>query len=514
VPFAPVLGLAMTETNLEREVKLGTWPGFRVPDLDGLAAWVHPRPSVEHVLDAVYYDASDLRMIRAGITLRHRTGEGPKVGRWTAKIPHPSNPDALERTELNEDGDAAEVPAPLLRVLRGVLRGASVTPVAHLHTVRQLVVLVDGGGRRLAEVADDEVSVLEEGRVAARFREVEAEVASGAPIGLLALVVERLRSAGASDADQTPKLVRALGPRALAPPDPPVPLLGPKPTAAAAIQAALSASVQRLIAHDPVVRLDLGSFGVHQARVSTRRLRSDLRTFEPLLDAPWAEALRTDLKWLADALGSVRDADVLGQRLRREADRLGRADAAQARRFLRRLTRQRTHQLAQLQALYDSDRYLDLLETLVDAARSPKLHTKADAAAKDVLPDLARGPWEKVRKAAEKLGADPVDDELHLLRIKAKRSRYACEAVARAVPAATPMAEAMAELQSVLGDQHDAVVAEAWLRAGVTAGASREQALAVGLLIAAQQAEARAGREAWHGAWDALDHKKVRAWLK
>lgn len=503
----------MTEQQVEREVKLGAWPGFRLPDLEGLAPWIKVRPAVEHVLDAVYFDSTDLRLIRAGITLRHRTGEGPAEGRWTAKIPHPANPDALERTELHEDAGPGVVPPALLGALRGVRRGAEVQPVAHLHTVRKLVVLVDGGGRRLGEVADDEVTVLEEGRVAARFREVEVEATPGSPDGLLPLVIERLRAAGAGEPDPTPKLVRALGPRALAPADPMVAPLGPKPTAAAAVQAALAASVQRLIGHDPVVRLDLGAFGVHQARVSTRRLRSDLRTFEPLLDPGWAEALRDDLSWLADTLGAVRDADVQGLRLRRDAGRLPKDDADQAKRFLRRLDRQRALHLATLHEAYDSERYLQLLDELVDMARNPKLQPQAEGLARDVLPDLVRGPWSKVRKAAGRLGRDPHDEQLHFLRIRAKRARYACEAVARALPEATPMGEALAELQGVLGDQHDAVVAETWLREGVAEGCSRQQALAVGLLIAAQRQEAAECREAWKAAWEAADRKKVRAWL-
>src|SRR5205085_6240773 len=140
--------------------------------------------------------------------------------------------------------------------------------------------------------------------------------------------------------DPTPKLVRALGPRALAPPDPPIPPLGRDPSAALVVRVAIASSVQRLLTHDPVVRLDAGQVGVHQARVSTRRLRSDLKTFGPLVDQAWADGLRADLKGLADALGHVRDADVLGARLEKAAGRLDRADAPHAMRLVRRLGRQ------------------------------------------------------------------------------------------------------------------------------------------------------------------------------
>lgn len=493
-------------------MKLGAWPGFRLPDVGNLTPWLRARPALEQLLDATYLDAPDLRLVRAGVTLRHRAGEGGE-GRWTLKIPHPANPDRLERTELTEDGPPGLPPPALLGAVRGLLRGAEPHPIARLQTRRRLVALVDGGGRALGEVADDEVSVIEGDRVAARFREVEVEAAPGAPDSLLPLLVERLRLAGAGEPDPTPKLVRALGPRALLPPDPIVPPLGPEPSAAAAVQAALAASVQRLLGHDPVVRLDLGAFGVHQARVSTRRLRSDLKTFEPLVDPAWAAGLREQLAWLAGALGSVRDADVMGQRLRKAAERLGGADGPQAVRLLKRLERERDHHLAELHALFDGTDYLSLLDRLVGAVRDPAFLPVAEGPAAVVLPELVRRPWKRLRRDADRLGKGATDEQLHELRIRTKRARYAAEAVVRAVPEAALLAEALAELQGVLGDQHDAVVAEGWLRGAVAAGCSRQQAMAAGLLIAAERQDATEHRDAWRAMWAKADRKKARAWL-
>jgi len=501
--------------STETEAKLGVWPGFVVPELHGVAPWATADEPHEVTLDAVYHDAADLRLTRAGITVRHRTGEdGAEDGRWTAKIPHPPTPSgAVTRSELKVDGPPGSLPPEIHSVLKGVLRGAAVGPVAHLRTHRRIVVLRDGGGREAAEVADDEVSVLESDRVAARFREVEVEMSEGAPDGLLPLVLDALRAAGAGDPEQTPKLVRALGPRAVDAADPAVPPLGSKPTAAEAVQVALAASVQRLIAHDPAVRLDIGPFGVHQARVSTRRLRSDLRSYEELLDARWASDLRDRLKWLADALGNVRDTDVLGMRLRKDADTLDRADAAQARHLLKRLERQRAAKLRALDELMDSDQYVELLDTLVHSALEPRFSPRAGAPAVQAMAELARAPWKKLQKAAEKLDKHATDQELHELRIKAKRARYAAEAAAGAIPAAREHAEALAELQGVLGDQHDAVVAEDWLRREVGLGASRLQAMAAGLLITMQRDDAAHGRDEWMSVWHQCNRKKVTAWL-
>ena len=129
------------------------------------------------------------------------------------------------------------------------------------------------------------------------------------------------------------------------------------------------------------------------------------------------------------------------------------------------------------------------------------------------MTELAAVPWRKLRKEVKRLGPRPTDEDLHLVRIRAKRARYAAEAVSAAIPGAAKHAAAFADLQGVLGDQHDAVVAEQWLRDAVLEGASRQQALVAGLLVAAERQEAASHREAWRKAWKAASAKKLTAWL-
>jgi hypothetical protein len=93
--------------------------------------------------------------------------------------------------------------------------------------------------------------------------------------------------------DQTAKYIRALAPATPLTPEIAVADLGPDANAGDVVGRAIALSVIRLIRHDSVVRLDVDPEGVHQARVATRRLRSDLRTFGPLVDEDWASALRT-----------------------------------------------------------------------------------------------------------------------------------------------------------------------------------------------------------------------------
>ena len=135
-------------------------------------------------------------------------------------------------------------------------------------------------------------------------------------------VADRLVAAGARPDHVGPKLVHALGPRAAGSPEVPAVRLHPGSQAGDAVRAALANGVSRLLRHDPGVRVGDDPEDVHQARVATRRLRSDLRTFRSLLDQEQAGPVRDELRWAGDLLGEQRDADVLLERLRRDADRL------------------------------------------------------------------------------------------------------------------------------------------------------------------------------------------------
>jgi CHAD domain-containing protein len=103
---------------------------------------------------------------------------------------------------------------------------------------------------------------------------------------------------------------------------------------------------------------------------------------------------------------------------------------------------------------------------------------------------------------------------LHQVRIRAKQLRYAAESAARVVGRpARRVATAAAALQEVLGDHHDAVAAEGWLRQAATAGSDAE-VLVAGQLIAVERAAAASRRAAWPQAWSALRAGRTRRWLR
>ncbi len=134
--------------------------------------------------------------------------------------------------------------------------------------------------------------------------------------------------------------------------------------------------------------------------------------------------------------------------------------------------------------------------------------------AAEVLPALVRRPWKHLQEAVNALGDDPPDEALHQVRIRAKRMRYAAEAVAGVIgKPARRLAGAVAEVQGVLGDMQDAVVAETWLRRRAGSG-SAGQALVAGQLVTLERQKQAASRTGWQKPWKAASDKDLRAWFK
>ncbi len=497
---------------LEREVKLGAGPAFHLPDLSGVVEGASMGPPEAARLETVYFDTQDLRLARWGVSLRHRGGEG-----WTLKlapgVAEPGRPQLLlERDELTFPGGPKKPPAAALAPIRAYVRGAELVPVARLSTVRRRLRLTGADGGRIADVTDDEVSVRDGRRVAARFREIEVELAgeNGSEATLMPIVA-RLRDAGAGVPDPTPKHVRALGPRAMEPPEvTPLPVSASS-TARDVIRSVLAESVAALLHQDPLVRTSKDPEAIHQARVATRRLRSHLRTFGALLEPEWNEPLRSELGWIAMALGLVRDREVLLERLQEKARSLPPTDARSAASLLQVLAQDVESLRRKLESDLDTPRYIELLEQLVAAAHGPQATLEADQPASQVLPGLASGPWRRLQSAVKKLADQPQDSELHRVRILAKRARYAAEAVAPVVgDDAASFARAAAKLQTVLGEHQDSVTAQEWLRSVRTSG---RRAFVAGELIAMERQAAEQARDEWPKAWKGLQRKRFHKWM-
>ena len=488
---------------VEAEAKFSVPPDLRLPRrwyLEGLTI----RPGQLKRLTTVYHDTPDLRLARWGASLRYRASEG-----WTVKLPTAGTEELLVRTEHRFPGRAGALPAAAVDLVRAFVRSAEVQPVATMRTRRTSLSLVGPDGREVAEVVDDRVSVDGPGVAMPAFREIEVELRDGAPAGLVASVARHL---GDHEPIPRSKLVRALGPPAEAPPEVVPPRLSPEASAAEVIKSALASSVARLLVNDPGTRLGTDPESLHQCRVAVRRLRSDLRTFASLLEAEWTDALRAELRWLGGSLGPVRDRDVLLETLRDRALALPPTMRRPAERLLRNLrAEQQEHRRALLEDL-SGGRYAALLDRVVEAANAPAvLPDAADVAGSVLLPVAAR-PWTRLKGFVDEMDADPRDEDLHQLRIRTKRARYAAEAVG--VVGGRPVARfarAAATLQDVLGMHHDAVVAVDWLREAA-ARSSGGVAFTAGAVASTFWNDAARTRDEWPKAWKKLAKRAPEEW--
>ena len=199
--------------------------------------------------------------------------------------------------------------------------------------------------------------------------------------------------------------------------------------------------------------------GVHAMRVATRRLRSALRDFTPLMDLRPPKRVRKELKQLADTLGTVRDQDVAIvalEALQKEAEDEPIKEGI--RRLLAKRNDSRDAARLDLKKALAAENLNDLQALFTTAIGKMKSRKKLkriisfNEAGREVVGDGSRDLLE--------LGAslyEPFNIEgLHEMRIAAKRLRYAVELFTACWGASiAPYAEEIAAMQGFLGEVHD-----------------------------------------------------------
>jgi CHAD domain-containing protein len=199
------------------------------------------------------------------------------------------------------------------------------------------------------------------------------------------------------------------------------------------VDAVLGSCLEHLLANHEAARSSDDPEGVHQLRVAARRTRSILRTLRPFVAPAPTRQLRDALRWIGGALGPARDRDVFCVETLPEI-RAALPGAAGLRRLaweaeLRRLAARRA-----ARAAIDSERFAQGLLLLDRYVRGAEWRLDLDAR-------RAR----RIRRPARKIGVRLLDGlfgdvrlldrpfgqltgaELHRLRIRTKRLRYASE---------------------------------------------------------------------------------------
>jgi CHAD domain-containing protein len=182
--------------------------------------------------------------------------------------------------------------------------------------------------------------------------------------------------------------------------------------------------------------------------------------------------------------------------------------AGGGRRLLALLDQERAGARGSMLEALRSERYRSLLDALESAARRPKV---VDAEVS--LPAIAHDEFESLRRAVAALGPAPSDEELHEVRIKGKRARYAAElAEPLAGRRATRFIRRARLFLDSLGEHQDAVVAGQRIRELAGRARSGPAALVAGRLIERERQRRDEARAAFAKQWTKLERRGRKAW--
>ncbi|HUV58070.1 MAG TPA: CHAD domain-containing protein [Acidimicrobiales bacterium] len=209
-------------------------------------------------------------------------------------------------------------------------------------------------------------------------------------------------------------------------------------------------------------RRDTAVERLHHSRVSIRRMRSTLKTFDGLFNQQWSNALQRELSWYASVLGVARDLEVMRDNI---CSALGTEASTEAGAFvLGRVDKAIADAHEQCGQLSRTERYRTMLTAVSKLSSTIEF---APAAYRPAHRAIRRGittAWRHVDVARGDAERRSTARRLHRLRIELKRLQYAAEiAGVAAGESVARVADGAEKLQTKLGGVHDSIVARQWL---------------------------------------------------
>jgi len=158
----------------------------------------------------------------------------------------------------------------------------------------------------------------------------------------------------------------------------------------------------------------------------------------------------------------------------------------------------------------EGERYGALRAQILEASHAPRFTPRAERTPGAAVYECVRQAWRKLERRVDDLGPNPKDEELHRVRISAKRCRYAVEAIQPfAKRRARRFLRRVARLQDILGELHDVSVERARLRNAMT---NDSAAFVAGELAGLDVVARERARKAWGRAWKKVANKRLRFW--
>jgi triphosphatase len=439
--------------------------------VDGLV--LEPRSTLE-IFDT-YYDTDDWRIHRAGFALRIRLEDGKSEA--TLKSLRSNRAEMADRRELSEMLESSESESiarstgPVGTRVHAVSGVRTLQPLFEVHTSRQrYAVHAANDEKPLGEIALDETVISRpHGQPQTSMQRVEVEALTDAHEPLQSLV-KTLRSGCSLESASDSKFSQGLKSVGLAP-APPAELAPTAVNASMRIDEVALANLRRYLSiwdlHEPRARLGDDPEELHDLRVAGRRLDAILRQFGTYLPASLVR-IRPTLKKVLGALGEARDLDVALLELDVFNCGLHEADRAALEPLKQHLRSQRARARAKMLSLLDSSAVQKDLDELRRVLTQSSDGTEGAGAPPvlDVVPELIRTRYKKVRKGAGVLTPESPTESYHAVRGNVKKLRSVLESVAVILgKPADGMVRSLRRWQEELGMQQDADVAGRRLQA-------------------------------------------------
>ena len=244
--------------------------------------------------------------------------------------------------------------------------------------------------------------------------------------------------------------------------------------------------------------------GLHQLRIGLRRLRAAIAIFADVVGGEDRDRIKTELKWVTQALGPARDLDVFAADVL-EPLKTARPSDAELASTHRNFEAKRRDAYVRGASALRSDRFraavLDLVAWVETGEWESAGGRHRKALVTRAVGEHAKAQLTRLRKRIKRKGADLRHlsvKQRHKLRIQAKRLRYATEFFAATFPGEASAKRrqgslaALKDVQDALGALNDLATRQALIADGLTVDATLAAAhTEASLLRKAEQAFAR-----------------------
>ena len=419
-------------------------------------------------LSSQYFDTKDGRLAKRGVSVRVRLSNGQSA--QTVKTSAIGRNGLMNRNEWEQPSaqsvpDLSALPADARRAIGMVIDGELV-PVIKVDVTRQSMtirrdtmpgpalvvdVAIDQGiisaGGKTAPVAECELELVQ-GDLASFFQ-LASEIHAACPLHLSNTAKSergfRLMHGGNAQVHWAPKFD-----------------LRRNQCIHQALAKIFSTSIGNIIDNEDVCLTHKDPEGVHQMRVSIRRLRSSLKVFGHLIEPSRRSWMVKDLKWLHSCLGPPRDWDVYVEETLGSIDGSG-IDKASFAKLRQGAQRERRAAYRRLRGALRSERYARLIFRLTAFTALEGWQTRPLDSDHPLLQPLKktatktlRRPYRKLLKSAHNLAEQDMAAR-HQVRIQLKRLRYAVDFLdgAYAADEAKTFIRMLRQLQDEFGHIND-----------------------------------------------------------